>query len=100
MAGAALPELADRSVSNLIPMTFEAIAAGRRPAILGSDYPTPDGTCVRDYIHVADLAEAHTTAVDRLESGDRGAGAVYNIGTGRGTSTTGPNSNFHSDRAK
>ncbi|MFI1414824.1 NAD-dependent epimerase/dehydratase family protein, partial [Streptomyces sp. NPDC020707] len=59
VAGAATPELADVGVFNIVPMVFEKLTAGEPPRIFGDDYATPDGTCVRDYIHVVDLAEAH-----------------------------------------
>lgn len=62
VAGAAAPELADIGVYNVIPMVFDRLSRGEAPRIFGDDYPTPDGTCVRDYIHVADLAEAHLAA--------------------------------------
>ena len=70
---------------NLMPFLAQ-LAAGKRPvlAINGDDYPTPDGTCIRDYIHVVDLARAHVAALDRLSLAE-GAEA-YNIGTGRGYS--------------
>lgn len=70
VAGAAAPELADTGVFNIVPMMFERLTRGEAPRIFGDDYPTPDGTCVRDYIHVADLADAHLAA-RRLD----GAGA-------------------------
>jgi UDP-glucose 4-epimerase len=71
--------------THLVPIVLQA-ALGKRPhvAIFGDDYPTPDGTCIRDYIHVSDLADAHLLAVDRLRRGE--GGAVYNLGTGRGWS--------------
>ncbi len=71
--------------SHLIPIVLD-VALGRRPSIsvFGTDYDTPDGTCVRDYIHVTDLADAHLRALRRLEGG--GASAVFNLGTGQGTS--------------
>ena len=71
--------------THLIPIALEA-AAGLRPSLklFGTDYPTPDGTCVRDYIHVADLATAHVAAVEALLSG--GPGGAYNLGTGEGRS--------------
>ncbi|MFF1322952.1 NAD-dependent epimerase/dehydratase family protein, partial [Streptomyces chartreusis] len=62
VAGAASPELADTGVFNIVPMVFDRLTRGEAPRIFGDDYPTPDGTCVRDYIHVADLAEAHLAA--------------------------------------
>jgi UDP-glucose-4-epimerase GalE len=70
--------------THLIPLVFQA-AAGRRPhvEIFGTDYPTPDGTCVRDYVHVDDLAAAHVLALNRVEPG---AKLAYNIGIGRGYS--------------
>src|SRR2546430_2674849 len=62
------------------------ISLGQRPsvAVYGGDYPTPDGTCVRDYVHVADLADAHVGALRFLE--ERGASDRFNLGTGRGAS--------------
>ena len=70
--------------THLIPAAFEAIQ-GERPAleIYGDDYPTPDGTCVRDYIHVNDLAEAHVLGLEYLAAG---SSAKLNLGTGRGHS--------------
>lgn len=70
--------------THLIPLVIYA-ATGRRPHIevFGTDYPTPDGTCVRDYIHVDDLAEAHLLALEKLASGK---GLHYNLGIGRGYS--------------
>jgi len=84
VAGAGEHDLGDPSVNNLIPMVFRALADGRRPQIFGDDYPTPDGTCIRDYIHVVDLAAAHVAAVERSES--RMAADVYNVGRGVGSS--------------
>ncbi len=68
--------------SHLVPIALEA-ALGLRPGltVYGDDYPTSDGTCVRDYIHVADLAEAHLAALARAE---RGCHRIYNLGNGRG----------------
>jgi UDP-glucose 4-epimerase len=82
VAGSGAPELGDRSVANLIPMTFEAITAGRNPQLFGDDYDTRDGSCVRDYIHVVDLAEAHVAAAQRLDAED--TGEIYNVGRGEG----------------
>jgi len=84
VAGAASDSLGDSSVNNLIPMVFRALESGKRPQIFGDDYPTPDGTCIRDYIHVADLAQAHVAAAERCESGVRSD--VFNVGTGDGCS--------------
>ncbi len=84
VAGAATPELGDVGVFNLVPMVFERLQAGERPRVFGGDYPTPDGTCVRDYVHVADIADAHRVAARALESG--APGATYNVGRGEGSS--------------
>jgi UDP-glucose 4-epimerase len=74
----------DRSQSRLIPLVLQ-VALGQREAItiFGDDYPTPDGTCIRDYIHVDDLASAHLQALERLTPG---RGLLLNLGTGRGHS--------------
>ncbi|BBA97388.1 putative UDP-glucose 4-epimerase [Actinacidiphila reveromycinica] len=85
VAGAASPELADTGVSNLVPMVFQRLAAGQPPLVFGDDYPTPDGTCVRDYVHVRDVASAHLAAARRLTA-DPDAALVLNIGTGVGVS--------------
>lgn len=71
--------------THLIPIALQ-VALGRREKVLifGNDWPTPDGTCVRDYIHVEDLADAHLRALDRLRSG--GASAQLNLGNGAGYS--------------
>jgi UDP-glucose 4-epimerase len=70
--------------SHLIPLVLD-VALGRRPAIkvFGDDYPTPDGTCIRDYIHVSDLADAHLLALHALETRDR---LIFNLGNGQGFS--------------
>lgn len=72
--------------THLIPLVLDA-AMGRREGIkiFGTDYPTSDGTCIRDYIHVADLASAHVLAVERLLAGKGGCEA-FNLGTGNGFS--------------
>jgi len=87
VAGAGEPLLGDVGTFNLVPLALRAAAAGESPLIFGDDYPTPDGTCVRDYVHVTDLAEAHVAAARDLESGRSGPAArAYNIGTGVGHS--------------
>ncbi|MFF0447992.1 UDP-glucose 4-epimerase GalE [Streptomyces sp. NPDC004609] len=86
VAGAAGPELADTGVFNIIPMFFDRITRGESPRIFGDDYPTPDGTCVRDYIHVADLADAHLTVARRLAERDDAGDLTLNIGRGVGVS--------------
>ncbi|TFC86116.1 UDP-glucose 4-epimerase GalE [Cryobacterium sp. TMT3-29-2] len=85
VAGAARPELADRAVLNLIPMVFQKMAEGQNPVIFGDTYDTADGTCVRDFIHVADLADAHLAALSRLHEQPEPFD-VFNVGTGRGYS--------------
>src|SRR5690606_32489779 len=75
----------DVSPHTLFPKVFATLAAGGAPRINGDDYPTPDGTCVRDYVHVIDLARAHVSAAEALESG-RPLEPVYNLGSGEGTS--------------
>ncbi|MBQ5438988.1 MAG: GDP-mannose 4,6-dehydratase, partial [Bacteroidales bacterium] len=75
--------------NNLIPFVTQT-AAGIRPmlSVFGDDYNTPDGSCIRDYINVTDLAKAHVVAVDRMTGGKMKAPfEVFNIGTGRGVST-------------
>ncbi|GAA5203641.1 UDP-glucose 4-epimerase GalE [Streptomyces thinghirensis] len=86
VAGAAAPELADSGVFNLIPMVFERLEAGDAPRVFGDDYATPDGTCVRDYIHVEDIASAHLAAARRLADAPEGTSLTLNIGRGEGSS--------------
>ncbi|WP_326780287.1 UDP-glucose 4-epimerase GalE [Streptomyces longwoodensis] len=85
VAGTATPALGDDGVFNLVPMVFERLDAGEAPWIFGDDYPTPDGTCVRDFIHVEDIASAHVAAARRLAA-DPEARLVLNIGRGEGVS--------------
>ncbi|MEV0636816.1 UDP-glucose 4-epimerase GalE [Streptomyces sp. NPDC050619] len=85
VAGAARPELADVGAFNLIPMVFEKLTEKAAPRIFGDDYPTPDGTCIRDYIHVMDLAEAHVATARALQSSP-GRDLTLNIGRGEGVS--------------
>jgi UDP-glucose 4-epimerase len=85
VVGSAIPELYDTSPHNLFPLVLGKIAAGGVPQINGDDYPTPDGTCVRDYIHVADLAQSHLVAARALDAG-RDLEPVYNLGSGAGVS--------------
>jgi UDP-glucose 4-epimerase len=70
--------------THLIPLVLDAAAGHRRVAIFGADYPTADGTCIRDYIHVSDLARAHVMALDAMGRGLRSA--IFNLGCGRGYS--------------
>jgi UDP-glucose 4-epimerase len=69
--------------SHLIPSVLASVAAGRRVQLFGDDYPTPDGTCIRDYIHVTDLADAHQRALAACRPGEH---RVYNLGNGTGCS--------------
>jgi UDP-glucose 4-epimerase len=85
VVGSGSPRLYDASPHNLFPLVFDALTAGRTPRINGDDYDTPDGTCVRDYIHVSDLALAHVEAARRLDAGDTLLPA-YNLGSGDGIS--------------
>lgn len=84
VAGAGADDLGDTGVFNLIPMVLRALDDGQAPQVFGDTYPTPDGTCVRDYIHVQDLAEAHVAAVTQAERGGRTD--IYNVGRGMGFS--------------
>lgn len=86
VAGCAGPDLADPSTLNLIPIVFQRLSEFKAPVIFGSDYPTPDGTCVRDYIHVEDLARAHVSALHYLEGKGKKEYSAFNVGTGKGTS--------------
>ncbi len=69
VVGSGADDIYDASPHNLFPLVFRAVDAGEAPKVFGTDYPTPDGSCVRDYIHVADLAEAHVLAAARLDEG-------------------------------
>jgi UDP-glucose-4-epimerase GalE len=71
--------------THLIPNVLAAVESGRSMTIFGDDYPTPDGTCVRDYIHVADLADAHAAALDHTAAAEPGH-VTLNLGSGRGFS--------------
>lgn len=74
--------------THLVPLAISAARGGAPLSVFGEDYATPDGTCVRDYVHVCDLATAHVLALDRLLSTDPedGASDAFNLGTGRGHS--------------
>lgn len=85
VAGAGWPDLADTLVMNLVPIILDAVEAGRAPIVFGTDYDTPDGTCIRDYVHVLDLADAHIAALDYLRGEER-PHRVFNVGTGTGSS--------------
>lgn len=85
VAGSGWDDLGDPAVLNLVPMVLDRIARGDQPRIFGDDYPTPDGTCIRDYIHVLDLAKAHIAALQYLTQ-DSQPYDVFNVGSGTGNS--------------
>ena len=86
VVGALRDEFADNSKDNLAPKVFAALKAGKNPEIYGSDYPTKDGSCIRDYIHVSDLAKAHLVALEKVFATK--VDEVYNVGSGTGYSVT------------
>ena len=85
VAGAGWNDLADTAVANLVPIVFAAIRSGNAPKVYGDDYATDDGSCVRDYVHVGDLASAHLAAIDYLAKDVR-TESTFNVGTGQGSS--------------
>jgi UDP-glucose 4-epimerase len=84
VVGAANPELGDTGVNNLVPMVFRALSNNQRPQVFGGDYATPDGSCIRDYIHVSDLADSHLIAAQKLLN--ENYCGIINIGRGQGFS--------------
>jgi UDP-glucose 4-epimerase len=82
VVGTTALELLDNSVENLVPIVINKLNAGLAPVIYGTDYPTPDGTCIRDYVDVRDIAWAHLAAVDF----DGALPIAINVGTGFGAS--------------
>lgn len=85
VAGAGWDDLGDPAVLNLVTIVMDQIDNGESPRIFGGDYDTPDGTCVRDYVHVMDLASAHVTALDTITATGKSV-PIVNIGTGHGSS--------------
>ncbi|KQQ28034.1 UDP-glucose 4-epimerase GalE [Frondihabitans sp. Leaf304] len=85
VVGSGEPSLYDASPHNLFPLVFQALLDGRVPKIFGDDYATPDGTCVRDYVHVSDLALSHAVAARKLDAGET-LEPAYNLGSGDGSS--------------
>lgn len=85
VVGSGVDWLYDTSPHNLFPLVIDALESGTTPHIYGGDYDTPDGTCVRDYVHVGDLAVSHVAAARALEEG-RPLEPVYNLGSGDGVS--------------
>jgi len=82
VVGTAAPELMDNSVENLVPIVINKLKAGEAPVIYGTDYPTPDGTCIRDYVDVRDVANAHLLSANAGKE----LPLVMNVGTGNGAS--------------
>ena len=85
VVGSGDPKVYDASPYNLFPIVCNLLAQGKVPQVYGTDHPTPDGTSVKDYVHVADLARAHVAAARALDAG-KTLGPVYNLGSGTGTS--------------
>jgi len=84
VTGSSNLQFGDNSKDNLVPKVFAAFARGEQPEIYGDDYPTPDGTCIRDYVHVEDIAQAHLSALRATEKVM--VDEVYNVGSGSGYS--------------
>ncbi|HYY10090.1 MAG TPA: UDP-glucose 4-epimerase GalE [Kineosporiaceae bacterium] len=85
VVGSGDDDLYDTSPHNLFPLVLKALTEGGTPKVFGTDYATPDGSCVRDYVHVQDLALAHVEAAARMERGEA-VEPVYNLGSGDGVS--------------
>lgn len=85
VAGTGHPGLGDTAALNLIPIAIGQVKSGKSPIVFGNDYPTPDGSCIRDYVHVQDLAAAHLRAVEYLDQPKRSFD-TFNVGTGVGAS--------------
>jgi UDP-glucose 4-epimerase len=89
VAGAGWPDLADEAVLNLVPMVIERLRNEQNPRIFGDDYVSSDGTCVRDFVHVLDVAKAHLAALDGMSGSGQGSSLphrVFNVGSGSGSS--------------
>ncbi len=85
VVGSGALDLYDTSPHNLFPLVLKALSEGRTPMVRGDDYATPDGSCVRDYVHVCDVADAHVAAAEALAAG-KPLEPVYNLGSGEGLS--------------
>jgi UDP-glucose 4-epimerase len=85
VVGSGYDDIYDVSPHNLFPVVLKTLSTGGIPQVRGADYPTPDGSCVRDYVHVQDIALAHVAAADTLEAG-KPLERVYNLGSGTGAS--------------
>ncbi len=86
VAGSVAPELGDPGILNLVTMVLDRLSRGEAPVIFGDDYPTPDGTCIRDFVHVQDLAVAHVLAMRDLDEATGPLTQTFNVGTGQGVS--------------
>lgn len=86
VAGSANDHLADTLAENLVPIVVRAAAADQPVMVFGDDYRTPDGSCVRDFIHVSDLADAHLAALNHLGSAQAPISMALNVGSGTGSS--------------
>jgi UDP-glucose 4-epimerase len=87
VAGSVNPRLGDESRINVVTRVLDLLRSGRSPVVFGDDYDTPDGTCIRDYVHVGDLAEAHLAALGHVRSATEGRLVpAFNVGTGVGVS--------------
>lgn len=82
VVGTAAPQLIDNSIENLVPIVINKLKAGESPVIYGTDYPTQDGTCIRDYVDVRDVANAHLLSANA----EKALPLVMNVGTGKGAS--------------
>lgn len=78
--------LADTAKHNLVPIIMEVMSRDAEVPVFGTDYDTPDGTCLRDYVHVLDLADAHLVSLDDLRNAEPGTVKTFNVGTGVATS--------------
>jgi UDP-glucose 4-epimerase len=85
VAGCGYPDLADTAELNLIPIAISAVKKGVAPKVFGTDYDTADGSCIRDYVHIHDLARAHLMTLDYLDTENRPFD-VFNVGSGVGAS--------------
>lgn len=85
VVGSGVEGIYDQSPYSLLSMVFTALTSGQTPKIFGTDYDTPDGSCIRDYIHVQALADAHVSVAEKLVSGEK-LETAYNLGSGTGSS--------------
>lgn len=86
VAGAGADDLGDPQMNNLLTIALDRLTRGEPLDVFGTDYDTPDGSCVRDFVHVDDLVDAHLAALDHLRTDDAGGYDTFNVGTGSGAS--------------